>query len=110
MEKEKIIQYISTGKKVSIEDCIDDKKTKELISNIEKANITDKEKEFLKLAAYRHLVFNYNDIAEYYANADKEVQKLMEDSALVIVDINDAIANGFLKLYDNLDKIEGKNE
>ena len=33
------------------------------------------------------------------------IQKLMEESALVIIDINDAIANGYVKLSKNIEKI-----
>lgn len=42
--------------------------------------------------------FNYSKIADYYSNASEEMQILMEKSALVIIDIDDAIANGYVKL------------
>ena len=74
------------------------------ISSIAKEN-PEEEKEFLRLAATRHIVFNYARIADYYAHSNKEVQKLMEESALVIIDINDAIANGYVKLSKNIEKI-----
>ena len=41
---------------------------------------------------------NYSKIADYYSNASEEMQILMEKSALVIIDIDDAIANGYVKL------------
>ena len=47
-------------------------------------------------------MFNYRKIAEYYANADKEMQKLMENSALVIIDYENAVANGYVKLSERL--------
>ena len=73
--------------------------------------MTDEEKEFLKYAAFRHNVFNYRNIAEYYAHADEEMQALMEKSALVIIDVNDAIANGYATLNaDILDMMEGGDE
>ena len=34
------------------------------------------------------------------------MQRLMEDSALVIIDVNDAIAKGYAKLQSYLDEIE----
>ena len=37
---------------------------------------------FLKLAASRHIVFYYGKIADYYAKADRDIQELMERSAL----------------------------
>jgi hypothetical protein len=41
--------------------------------------------------SYRFIEFNYKNIAEYYSNAPKEIQELMEDLALVIIDFNKAI-------------------
>lgn len=108
INKENIPQYLPTNKSIRFKDCIDDSKTKKLIKDIEKANISQLEKKFLILAAQRHLVFNYKNIANYYANATKEVQKLMEDSALVIIDKDNAIANGFVKLCQKIDDIEGE--
>lgn len=61
-------------------------------------------------AAHRHSVFNYRNIAEFYANANPEVQRLMERSALVIIDINDAIANGFVKLGKAIEEIMDDEE
>ena len=55
------------------------------------------------LAAYRHIVFDFDKIADYYAKASKKVQELMEHSALVIIDYNDAIANGYAILSEALE-------
>ena len=54
------------------------------------------------VAAYRHVVFNYRAIAEYYAHAKADLQEAMEDSALVIVDFNKAIENGFVALTNEI--------
>lgn len=109
VKKANIPQYEPTGKDVPIYMLIDKEKTRRLIEKISKANIEDEEKEFLKLSAMRHLVFNYSLIAEYYANASKEMQNLMEESALVIIDIKDAIANGYIKLSKNIEEIMKKS-
>jgi len=77
-------------------------KTNELISKIEGAKISKDEKDFLIAAARRHTVFNYQLIADYYAQATKEVQELMEQSALVIIDFNKAIESGFVKLTEEI--------
>ncbi len=69
-----------------------------VIDQIEKSKVSDKEKTFLKMAAMRHLVFDYRQIAEYYAHSNKEMQVLMEDTALVIVDFEKAIENGYVAL------------
>ena len=100
-----IPQYEPNGKDVPIWTLINRQKTNELINRIENSNVSDEEKEFLKLAAQRHLVFNYSLIAEYYCNASKEMQELMEESALVIIDLRDAIANSYVKLTKNIEKI-----
>ena len=34
-------------------------------------------KEFLIKAAYRHTVFNYKNIAEFYVHSSKEIQELI---------------------------------
>jgi hypothetical protein len=50
-------------------------------------------------------VLNFEFIADYYAHSDKEMQELMEESALVIVDINKAITNGWVNLSKELSDI-----
>ena len=94
----------------SISEMMDTTKYEELVTNINASNVDDDVKRFLRLAASRHIVFNYAKIADYYAHADKELQKLMEDSALVIIDINDALANGFAKLDYRLMDIAKKSK
>lgn len=96
--------YEPSNLKPLIEELVDGTKTKELLQQIEKADIDPKEKEFLKLAAQRHLVFNYAKIADYYAHSPKEVQELMQNSALVIIDFDKAIENGFVELTKNITK------
>ena len=96
-QEKHVPQYEPTGDFVDIMDLIDDEKTNELIREIKESNVSDDEKNFLIKAAYRHLVFNYSKIADYYSNASEEMQILMEKSALVIIDMDDAIANGYVK-------------
>lgn len=103
--KVQIPHYEPKNEKPSIYSLVDDRKYKELVNQICKSSLSDSEKEFLKLAATRHLVFNYSKIADYYAQSEKEMQELMENSALVIIDIDDAIANGYVTLSKNIEKI-----
>ena len=77
----------------------------ELLRNINVSSVSEPEKEFLRSAASRHLVFNYAKIADYYAHATPEMQRLMEQSALVIIDFDDAIANGYVRLSENIKRI-----
>ena len=80
-------------------------KYSKLMYNINNSNISAAEKQFLRFAASRHIAFNYSLIADYYAHASAEMQELMEQSALVILDIDDAIANGYMKLSENIKQI-----
>jgi hypothetical protein len=104
-KKVNIPQYLPKNTKPSIMELCNDTKTNQLIQDIRQSNVTDEEKQFLINAAKRHLVFNYSKIADYYAHSNKEMQELMEKSALVIIDIDDAIANGYVKLSKNIEKI-----
>ena len=96
--------YIPHGPCPSISEFVDTRKYEDLIRKINASNVSDDDKMFLKLAAARHIVFNFGKIANYYAYADKELQQLMEDSALVIIDFNDAVMNGFVKLDKRIDE------
>lgn len=99
-----------TGEQYKINECYDTNKSKSLIHEIEEADISEDEKMFLKFAAYRHNQFNYKKIAEYYANASEEMQELMERSALVIIDYDDAIRNGYVKLSSAIDELKEERD
>lgn len=77
-------------------------KTKALIREIDASALPEDEKAFLRSAAQRHTVFHYEYIADYYAHASAEMQRLMEASALVIIDFDKAIEQGFVKLCDEI--------
>lgn len=98
-------QYEPNSTKPPLESLVDFSKYSTLIRNIKNSNVSQEEKDFLRFAATRHLVFNYARIADYYAHADKEMQELMEQSALVILDIDDAIANGYVKLSSKMQQL-----
>lgn len=82
----------------------DDTKTRGLIREIDDSNLSDDEKAFLRLAATRHSVFHYERIADYYAHSSPEMQRLMERSALVIIDFEKAIEGGFVRLCEEIEK------
>ena len=73
-------------------------KAKRLIEKIERSDLKPEIKEFLKIASYRHVVFDYRNIAEFYSHADKDTQELFEDNLLVIIDYNKAIENGVINI------------
>lgn len=101
----KIPQYNPSEEVPKLESMIDLEKYSKLIYAINKSNVSEEEKKFLRFAASRHIVFNYALIADYYAHASAEMQDLMEQSALVILDINDAIANGYVKLSEKMKQL-----
>lgn len=80
----------------------DTSKTRKMIREIDAAPIPEDEKEFLRAAAWRHAVFHYERIADYYAHSAKPVQNLMEKSALVIIDFDAAIERGFVQLCEDI--------
>lgn len=77
-------------------------KSQRLINEIKSSNINEDEKKFLIYAATRHIVFNYEKIADYYAHSTPEIQNLIERSALVIIDFEKAIQLGYVKLCDEI--------
>jgi hypothetical protein len=94
--------YSPSNEVPEINSLVDVKKKQDMITKIQNANITQEEKLFLSTASNRHIVFDYSKIADYYSHASKEMQGLMEESALIIIDYNKAIENGYVKLSKNL--------
>tara|TARA_R100000655_G_scaffold107158_1_gene157238 strand:+ start:156 stop:890 length:735 start_codon:yes stop_codon:yes gene_type:complete len=90
--------YEASNIKPKIDELVDVTKTNDLIKKIKKSNINKNDKDFLIKSAQRHIIFNYSKIADYYAHSNKEVQELMEDSALIIIDFEKAIKQGYVRL------------
>lgn len=101
-DKVKIPQYEPTEENTDLSELVESEKSLALIEEIDQSGLSQQEKDFLKFAAYRHLKFNYKKIANYYASASPEMQRLMERSALVIIDYDDAIANGYTRLSESI--------
>jgi hypothetical protein len=96
--------YTPKNKQPHLIELCNKSKTRRLITEIENSNLPIEEKLFLIDASQRHTVFNYEKIADYYAHASPEMQKLMERSGLVIIDIEKAIQYGYVKLCDEIRK------
>lgn len=94
--------YEASDKKPTLKDLIDTSKSDALIKEIENSKLNKKEKEFLIKASYRHIIFDYSKIADYYAHSDKETQKNMENSALIIIDFKKAIELGYVNLNEKI--------
>lgn len=109
-DKIKIPNYEPTTEKPNIPELFDKEVSNELIKRIEQSDIPREEKEFLKIASYRHIVFDYHNIAEYYAHSSKQVQELMEESTLVIIDFDKAIENGFVQFVTEVMGLQEEDE
>lgn len=103
-------QYEIVGDKPDTTELYDDEKTAQLHDAIRNADIPTDVRNFLTLAAFRHTVFNYRKIAEFYPHQSKEIQRLMEDSALVIIDLNDAMKNGFIRMSETLKALRAADQ
>ncbi len=97
--------YEPSGGKPDISELYDDTKTQELISRIRSASLEPDIEKFLLCAAERHTVFNFSRIADYYAHAPAEIQCFFEESALVIIDYQQAIENGFVRMTQRMVEI-----
>ena len=105
----KIPIYEPKGLQPKINQLFDLNKMKELVLEIKSSDLPEDEKEFLMLVAQRHIIFNYNLIAEYYCHASPNVQNFMEKSALVIIDMNKAIENGFVSMSNEIAELYKEN-
>lgn len=97
--------YEPTDDKPDVTELFNDEKAMDLIASIKDSKLSEKEKQFLMTAASRHIVFDYAKIANFYAHSSKECQELMEKSALVIIDFDKAIENGFVKLTKEMNEM-----
>lgn len=94
--------YQPKNEKPHILELYDNQKTKRLIREIDQSSLPTEEKMFLVDAARRHTIFNYEKIADYYANSSKDMQHLMERSGLVIIDFEKAIEYGYVKICKDI--------
>lgn len=94
--------YTPKGNAPPLGDCYDEAKAATLIAQIDAAGLPPDLAAFLRAAARRHVVFNYRNIAELYCHQSAAVQDLFERSALVIIDFDKAIENGFVHLTERL--------
>ena len=101
--------YDPKNEKPVIDDLFNTQKADELIHKIKQADLSEEELMFLSHCALRHTVYDYSKIADFYAHSSKEIQELMEDSALVIIDFDKAIENGYVKLTKDIAAAYEKN-
>ena len=108
--KIKIPIYEPKGDKPPLTALVNTAKHDELVAEIDAAGLPDDVSHFLRLAAQRHISFHFRNVAEYYCHAPAKVQDLFERSALVIIDYDKAIENGFVKMTERLAALTGVEE
>ena len=84
----------------ALDELYDTGRYNELIQAIESSEVSGEMAQFLRFAAQRHIVFNYENIAEFYSHAEPDVQELFEALTLVIIDYEQAIDQGFIDFAD----------
>lgn len=102
--------YTPLGLDIDIPDMINYDKQALLEKKIRDADISEEIKEFLIRCSYRFIEYNYKNIAEFYSQAPKEIQELMEDLALVVIDYDKAIEDWYTSLKSFLDDIASQDE
>lgn len=72
---------------LKLEDCVNLDKFNAKLQALNEFDLTDSQKEVLKLFAYRFIKIDFESVANYYAfNASEEEQKAIERLRLVLVD------------------------
>jgi hypothetical protein len=104
--KMNIPQYEIVGDEPALSELYNPSKANSLKEQIAEAHLPSDIKEFLLIAADRHVQFDYRQIAEFYPHQSPEIQKLMEESALVIIDADDAIRNGYANFLTTITELE----
>ena len=99
--------YEIKGEQPKLSECFDTAQADSLVAEIEASNLPKDLKQFLTFAAFRHNRFNYEKIAELYASQLPEIKALFERSALVIIDYNQAVEHGYVKLTKDLMALSG---
>lgn len=91
--------YEITGECPEAEELVDRTRAESLLEEIDQTpGLPDNVRDFLRIAAMRHYVLHFDRIAEFYAHAAPPVQRLMENSCLVIIDYDRAIELGYVQM------------
>ena len=95
---------------ISLDDCIDVDKyvmlLEEINDSFKKGEIASNEAKFLKLCATRWIKFHYGRTAQWYATkAGEDAKRLLEKSAMILIDLDKAIEYGIAKGANDIDKV-----
>lgn len=106
----RVPKYEPTDENVDLEDCIDATHYLELIreinANLENGSISEEEAKFLKLCATRWIKFKYAKVAQWYATkASPAMQRHLERSTMVLVDVGKKFENAVLDAREYFEKV-----
>ena len=93
---------------LNIDNLLDTSEYDRMLETINNSSVSDRQKEFLRLASTRFIRFNYAKIADYHSCTTQEMKDLIEDLHLVVVDSGDAIEHGFFEYFEGYDKLVGE--
>jgi len=94
--------YEPSGPMPAPAELYDEARTLTMREEIAAADLPADVRRFLEVAADRHTVFDFAKIANFYAQSEAPVQRLMEKSALIIIDFHKAIELGFVRLTEEI--------
>ena len=86
----------------NVNDLADVSKTQELNAQIDLLKIDEELKEILKIRASFFTDFNFQKIADYYAQQTDEVKELFEELGMVILAPKEALKRGFINLKNEI--------
>lgn len=86
----------------NVDDLADVSKTQELNEKIDSLKIDEELKSILKIRASFFTDFDFQKIADYYAQQTDEVKDLFEDLGMVILAPKEALKRGFINLKNEI--------
>ena len=86
----------------SVNDLADVSKTQELNSKIDYLKIDEELKSILKIRASFFTDFNFQKIADFYAQQDNDTKEVFEDLGMVILAPKEALKRGFINLKNEI--------
>lgn len=97
--------YEPTGRNVQVSELYDESKTQRLVAEINAMKVNAEIKKMLVAGAQRFTRFDFRNVAEWYSQQeDENVKAMMRKMAMVIVDFDEAVENGFVRLCEELIK------
>ena len=92
---------------MKLEECLDLEKFEAKVKALDEYDLTKKQKEILKIFAYRFIKIDFESVANYYSfNASEEEKKAIERLRLVLTDngVNGFIEDDLLRVYKMTEK------